>query len=134
MSADSAPIVVLGASTKPDRPSHIAVVRWAAAGHPVWPVHPSGLAVAGHQTYRSLQDLPGRPELVTMYVNPQAGMGMVDEVVATGATKVWLNPGAGSAELEQAFRNSGLEVVQACNLVALTQGDPLADWQRWAKA
>ena len=126
MSTDAPSVAVVGASTKAERPSHMAVVRYAAAGWTVWPVHPAGFAVAGHQTFRSLAELPGRPTVVTMYVNPVTGAAMLDDIVAAQPDYLWLNPGADGEPIASAARSRGLKVVEACNLVALGRGDPLA--------
>jgi predicted CoA-binding protein len=116
---------VIGASHNPDRYSHQAVLRLAARGYTVWPVHPSGVAVAGHACFRSLAELPGRPDLVTLYVNPSIGQGMAAALVAAAPRLVILNPGADGAELRQALEKGGLRVLEACTLVLLAQGDPL---------
>jgi len=117
---------VVGASPKPERPSKLAVERYLAAGWRVWPVHPSGHVVAGLPCFRSLSELPGRPDIVTMYVNPASGLELLDEIASSGSEILWLNPGAESDELVTAARDRGLRVVRACNLVALATGDPLA--------
>lgn len=120
-----ASVAIVGASAKADRPSHQAVQRYAAAGWTVWPIHPSGEAVAGLSTRRSLAELPARPDVVSLYVNPQAGLGLVPALVAAQPRYVWLNPGADSPELAAALRTAGLVPVVSCNLVALSLGDPL---------
>lgn len=118
-------VAVVGASTNPDRYSHQAVVRFAARGYTVWPVHPSGLAVAGHVCSRDLATLPGRPDVVTMYVNPQLGAGMAAAIAALQPRLVILNPGADGESVAGALRALGVRVQEACSLVLLAQGDPL---------
>lgn len=119
-------VAVVGASTKPERYSHQAVLRFAARGYTVWPVHPSGQAVAGHSCPRTLAELPGKPDVVTMYVNPDLGLGMVEAIAAAAPRLVILNPGADGPELAAALGARGLRVLEACSLVLLAQGDPLA--------
>lgn len=118
-------VAVVGASTNPERYSHQAVLRFAVRGYTVWPVHPSGQAVAGHACHRDLAALPGRPDVVTMYVNAQTGLGMVPALAAAAPRLVILNPGADGPELLAALRGHGLHAVEACSLVLLAQGDPL---------
>ena len=118
-------VAVIGASTNPDRYSHQAVLRFAARGYQVWPVHPSGQTVAGHVGIRSLAELPGRPDVITMYVNPQLGMEMVDAIATAAPRLVILNPGADGDVLATALRAHGLHVVEACSLVLLARGDPI---------
>ena len=126
-------VAIVGASTNPERYSHQAVLRFAAAGWIVYPVHPSGLAVAGHACWKDLRSLPGRPNLVCMYVNPVAGAAMLDDIVACAPELLWLNPGADGEPLASAARERGLAVCEACVLVALSYGDPLAVWRSQAR-
>ena len=118
-------VAIVGASPKPERYSHQAVLRYRAAGWTVWPVNPAGLEVAGIPALRSLAELPGRPDIVCMYVNPTTGLEMLDQIVAAKPTQLWLNPGADGEPLASAARNRGLRVVEACTLVALGYGNPL---------
>jgi predicted CoA-binding protein len=87
-------VAIVGASTNAERYSHQAVLRFAARGYTVWPVHPSGLAVAGHLCFRDLASLPGRPDVVTMYVNATLGAAMAPAIRQAGPRLVILNPGA----------------------------------------
>lgn len=120
-----ASVAVVGASANPERYSHQAVLRFAARGYAVWPVHPSGTPVAGHVCFRSLAELPGSPDVVTMYVNPAIGAAMAEAIAAAAPRLVILNPGADGTEVEEALAQCGLHPLCACSLVLLAQGDPL---------
>jgi len=134
-------VAVIGASTNAERYSHQAVLRFAARGYTVWAVHPSGLAVAGHPCFRDLAALPGRPDIVTMYVNPAAGAGMAAAIRAATPRLIILNPGADGEPVVSAL--SGLPVIEACSLVLLARkypgpgapshSDGAAAEQRWAE-
>lgn len=125
MASSDLTVAVVGASAKPERYSHMAVLRYREAGWTVWPVHPSGIAVAGLETYRSLGQLPGRPTVITMYLNPGSALELLDDIVAAQPEYLWLNPGADGEPIASAARERGLKVVETCNLVALGRGDPL---------
>jgi predicted CoA-binding protein len=114
---------VVGASAKPERTSNQAVRALLDGGWTVWPVHPSGISVQGLETFRSLADLPGRPALVTMYLNPVAAVDLLDDIAAAGPEWLFLNPGADGDPMASAARDRGLAVVEACTLVALMGGD-----------
>ncbi|MBA2481521.1 MAG: CoA-binding protein [Planctomycetes bacterium] len=118
-------VAIVGASPKPDRYSHQAVLRFRERGYTVWPVHPSKQPVAGLTTYGALDELPGRPDIVCMYLNPTAGAAMLDAIAATTPRILWLNPGADGEPIASAARSRGLRVIEACVLVALGRGDPL---------
>lgn len=118
-------VAIVGASPKPERYSHQAVLKFQTRGYTVWPVNPAGQAVAGLPAFTDLASLPGRPDIVCMYVNPTTGLGMLDQIVACQPKVLWLNPGADGEPLASAARERGLTVMEACSLVALGYGDPL---------
>lgn len=120
-------VAVLGASAKPDRYSYQAVALYASLGWTVYPVHPSGEAVAGQATAKRLEDLPGQPDVVCIYLNPQTALALVDAIVACRPRLVWLNPGADGPVIEAPLRARGLAVFSGCTLVALrVHGDPFS--------
>jgi uncharacterized protein len=119
-------VTIIGASPKPDRISHQAVLRYREAGWTVQPVNPVGEAVAGIPAWKRLEDVPGTPDIVCLYVNPRTGSTLVEAIAAKKPKLVWLNPGADGEPMVSALRSKGLTFVQACTLVVLRQGDPLA--------
>ena len=72
---------------------------------------------------RGAADLPGRPALITVYLNPAAAMDLLDDIAAAGPEWLFLNPGADGEPMASAARDRGLQVVEACTLVALMGGD-----------
>ena len=119
-------VAIVGASAKPERYSHQAILRYRDAGYTVWPVHPAGGVIADLPVFRSLAELPGKPTIICMYLNPTAGLAMLDDIVNAAPQVLWLNPGADGEPLASAARARGLRVVEACTLVVLGYGgDPL---------
>lgn len=119
-------VAIVGASPKPDRYSHQAVLRYREKGWTVWPVNPTATPVAGSPAHADLSHLPDRPDIVCMYVNPTTGLAMLDAIVAVRPQVLWLNPGADGEPLVSAARARGLTVYEGCTLVVLGWGDPLA--------
>ena len=118
-------VAIVGASMKAERHSHQAVLRYRERGYTVWPVHPVGGIIANCTVFKNLSELPDKPSIISMYVNPTAGLAMLDDMVACTPAVLWLNPGADGEPLASAARARGLRVVEACNLVVLGYGDPL---------
>ncbi len=118
-------VAIVGASPKPERYSHQAMVGYRQRGWTVWPVNPARLPIDGVACFANLKELPGRPDIVSMYVNAKTGLEMLDDIVAANPRQLWLNPGADGEPLASAARARGLMVVEACTLVALGRGDPL---------
>ena len=86
-------VAIVGASNKPERYSHQAILRYRQRGYTVWPVHPAGGTIAGLPVSRDLTTLPGRPDIVCMYVNPTAGLARLDLIVACNPQVLWLEAG-----------------------------------------
>jgi predicted CoA-binding protein len=126
-------VAIVGASPKPDRPSHQAVLKYRERGWTVWPINPAKQAVVGIAAFGSLAELPAKPDIVCMYINPKAGAEMIDQIAAAAPKQLWLNPGADGEPIASAARARGLRVVEACTLVALGYGDPLEVADRFAK-
>ncbi len=118
-------VAIVGASSKPERYSHQAILRYLDRHYTVWPVHPAGGTIAGCPVYADLRHLPGTPTIVCMYINPTAGLAMLDDIIACKPQVLWLNPGADGEPLASVARERGLHVVEACTLVVLGYGDPL---------
>jgi hypothetical protein len=111
-------VMVIGASTNPDKYGSRAVRAYAAQGHDVFPVHPTASAIRGVPAYAHVRDVPGPIDRVTIYLPPGIGLTLVDEIAARGdVDEVWLNPGAESDELVTRLRDAGLPPIQACSII-----------------
>ena len=115
-------VAVLGASNKPERYSHQAVVLLAKKGHAVFPVHPALAEIEGHRVFKRLADVPAPLHTVTMYVSPSLSTGLADEILAAKPARVVFNPGTENPELEAKLAAAGIETVRACTLVLLRTG------------
>ena len=115
-------VAILGASNKPDRYSHKAVVLLAEKGHAVFPVHPALPEIDGHPVFKRLADITEPVHTVTMYVSPSLSTGLADALLAAKPARVIFNPGTENPELEDRLSAAGVEVVRACTLVLLRTG------------
>lgn len=115
-------IAVVGASPRPDRPSHGVLLALAAAGWSILPVNPSPAAladgVAGLPCYPSLAaaeaSLPrGRHiDLVDVFRRPEECAEVAREAVAISARWLWLQLGIVNAEAARIAADSGIPFVQ----------------------
>ena len=115
-------VAILGASNKPERYSHQAVLLLAQKGHAVFPVHPALSDIDGHRVYKTLADNPERLDTLTLYVSPAHSTGMTDAILAARPGRVIFNPGTENPALEEPLAAAGIEVVHACTLVMLRTG------------
>jgi len=115
-------VAIIGASDKPDRYAHKAQKMLMDHGHETFPVSLSGKEILGRTGYRSALEIPeadGPIHTATLYVSPDRFAPVADEVIDLKPERVIFNPGTESAEIEQRFRDAGIEVVEACTLVLL---------------
>jgi len=87
-------------------------------GHEIVPVHPSAAAVHGAAGYRTLADVPGRIDVVDVFVNSALAGAVVDAAVAVGARAVWLQLGVVDLAAVERAAAAGLDVVMdACPVI-----------------
>lgn len=81
-------------------------------GYKVYAVDATGEMVDNDKSYRSLSELPDKPEAVDMVINPVKGEKYLDEAHTLGIKHIWFQPGAESDELIKKAGSYGMKVVQ----------------------
>ena len=115
-------VVVLGASSKPDRYSHKAMLLLQEHGHTPIPVHPKEETILDRKVFADLSELDVPVDTVTIYVRPELLKKQLDDLVNLKPRRVIMNPGTEDENLATEFKNHDIEVVQACTLVMLSTG------------
>jgi uncharacterized protein len=122
MSPKSLRVAVLGASDKPDRTSNLLIKRLLDQSYQVMPINAQLESLEGQKVYKSLADLPAGIDVLTLYVNASRSQAMADAILNSGIPRVIFNPGAENPELEAKLQERGIDVLEACSLVLLSQG------------
>ncbi len=115
-------VVVLGASENPERYSYKAIAALKEKGYEPIPVHPTLDTIQGIPTVKSLGEIQGNVDTITVYVNPRRLPEMLDSLVSLKPRRIIANPGAESAELQEASSRHGIQLLEACTLVLLATG------------
>lgn len=115
-------VAVLGASRDRRKYGNKSVRAHVKAGWDVYPINPQADEIEGFRAYRSLRNVPVRPlDRVSVYLPPEIGITLLDEIAACQPREVWLNPGSESEELLAAADKLGLPVICACSIVDVGQ-------------
>ena len=109
---DSSTIALVGASPRPDRPSHGVMRYLLDAGYRVVPVNPTCAEVLGIPCTPSLAALHEPIDLVDVFRRPEFCPGVAREAVAVGARALWLQLGLVSSEARRIATEAGLEYVE----------------------
>ena len=112
-------VAVIGASSHRFKYGNKAVRAFLQRGYTVYAINPNEQHVEGLPTYASVLDVPGPIDMATVYVQPDVGVGVMDQLAKKGVQEVWLNPGADSDEVVDRARALGLKTIQACSIIGM---------------
>jgi hypothetical protein len=104
-------IAVVGLSDNPARPSYRVAQAMMGLGYRIVPVRPAQSEVLGQKAYAQLTDLPEVPDLVDVFRNPDAVDAIVDQCIAIGARRLWLQEGVVNEPAALRARAAGITVV-----------------------
>jgi predicted CoA-binding protein len=88
-------------------------------GYTVFPVNPKETEIEGLRVYRSIRDVPVRPQKVSVYLPPPVLVKILPDIAARGCDELWLNPGTESDAVLVETQRLGLNVIQACSIVGV---------------
>ena len=112
-------VIVLGASADRSKFGNKAVRAYLQEGYKVYPVNLNESLIEGMPTYRTVAEVPERPDRISVYLPPPIVLRLLPEIAAKGCDELWLNPGTESEEVLALAERLGLSVIQACSIRAL---------------
>jgi uncharacterized protein len=112
-------VAILGASANRAKFGNKAVRAFQRAGWRVHPVNPNESSVEGIAAFASVEDLPERVDVLSIYLPPAVSMTLVDDIADAQPRQIWLNPGADAPEIVEALEREALPVVCQCSISAL---------------
>ena len=104
-------IAMVGASSKPDRPSHEVMQILLEAGFRVIPVNPGETEVLGQKAVASLDAITEKVDIVDVFRKAADTPAIADDAVKMGARVLWLQLGIASDEAAARATAGGLTVV-----------------------
>ena len=108
-------IALVGASNNPARPSFIVTKYLSERGFTVLPVNPglAGQTIVGLPVYASLAELPEAVDMVEIFRNSTAALGITDEALAlpTPPTVIWMQLGVRNDAAAARAQAQGIRVI-----------------------
>src|SRR6195256_7109549 len=114
-------VAVIGASSNRNKFGNRAVRAFQQQGYTVVPINPHEAEVEGLKAYASVLDVPGPVDMASLYVPPEIGELVLEEIARKGIAEVWVNPGAESDALIARARALKIQPIVACSIVAIGQ-------------
>lgn len=104
-------VAVVGVSRDTTKDSRMVFEYLLAHGFEAYPVNPFAEDVGGRKCYKSLSELPKKPEIVDIF-RPSADVPpVVDEAIKVGAKVIWMQLGIINEEAAAKAKKAGLEVI-----------------------
>ncbi|WP_255592273.1 CoA-binding protein [Thermosulfurimonas sp. F29] len=106
-------VAVVGASPKPERPSHQVMKYLLERGFEVIPVNPGQREILGEPCYPALSAIPEnrRPEVVIVFRRADQVPPVAEEAIKIGARVLWLQEGIVNEEAARKAGAAGLTVI-----------------------
>jgi len=107
----------VGASANTNRPSYFAMKYLIGKGYRIVPVNPgiAGQSILGQTVYAALTDVPGPVDVIDIFRNSQAALGITREAIGLkdklGLKVLWMQLGVRNEEAAKEAEAAGLAVV-----------------------
>jgi len=112
-------VAIIGASSNRSKFGNKALRAFAHQGYTVIAINPHEREIEGHRTYRSVLDVAEAIDMATIYVPPEIGVQVMEELARKRIAEVWLNPGADGMDVIARARELGLKTIQACSIIGI---------------
>ena len=105
-------VAIVGASPNPARSSYfVGTYLQQSSDYRVYFVNPNADTILGEKAYRDLASLPEVPDIVDVFRKASDIPSVIDDVLAVGASTVWVQLGVCNEEAAVYGEEHGLTVV-----------------------
>jgi uncharacterized protein len=114
-------VLVIGASPKPHRFSHMAIKKLIQYNHEVIAVgnkEDIAVGIPIRKNFNGIENI----DTITLYINQNNQKNIENEILGIRPKRIIFNPGTENSSLAQKAKKLGIEVVSDCTLIMLGQG------------
>ena len=104
-------IAVVGLSPRPDRPSYRVSRAMQGFGYRIVPVRPAVAEILGEKAWANLSEIPFAVDMVDVFRAGDQIDPIVDECIALGVKRLWLQDGVINEAAAERARAAGITVV-----------------------
>ncbi|MEI6083942.1 MAG: CoA-binding protein [Verrucomicrobiota bacterium] len=108
-------VAIIGASADPNKFGNKSIHAHLKAGYDVFPVNPKEATIEGLPCYKSILEVPGTLDRISLYLPPPVAVKVLDDIAKKGCQELWINPGVESPELQTKAGTLGLNAIYACS-------------------
>jgi predicted CoA-binding protein len=112
-------VAVIGASNDRGKFSNKAVRAYVQQSYRVFPVNPREPQIEGLPAFANVREVPEKLDIISVYLPPSVLLKVLPDIAAKGCNELWLNPGTESDEVLAEAERLGLNIIQACSIVAV---------------
>ena len=111
-------IAIVGATDTPGKYGGIIYRDLKSKGYRVVGVNPGREMLDGDAVFKTLADLPERPDIVNIVVPPPRTMRVLDAAAEIEDVAVWIQPGAADDAVRQRVAELGIPaLIDACIMI-----------------
>lgn len=104
-------VAIVGLSADWHRPSNFAAKYLQHHGYCIVPVNPRYESILGERSYKSLEDIPFKVDVVDVFRRTEDVLPFARSAVAMGATCLWQQIGVKNLQADALVRAAGLDSV-----------------------
>ena len=106
-------IAVVGASANKERDSYKVMNNLIKNGYKVFPVNPNeiGNLILGQECYSDIEDIKKHIDLVDIFREKKAVMGIAKQAIKIGAKFLWMQEGIVNNEAASLAESAGIKVI-----------------------
>ncbi len=104
-------IAIVGISPKEQRDSNMVARYLKENGFKIVPVNPGQKEIMGEKCYGNLLEMPFKPDMVNVFLNPKRVAPVVDQAIEIDTGVIWMQLGVVHNQAAVKAREKGIEVI-----------------------